>query len=170
MLYHFSHASSIFRIFFVVLDVHFFSFFFMVILEFELMTLCLLGRCYNVAGISSWVTVHWGSLAGTNILLCHHRPSWLVSKGWALRTKRSLLIYPCKQVTEAKSKAQPNCDYMWVHWLFHFPSALWLSSCFNSLNFISFLFHPFPLPHCQNTACISFLALLPATIILQPHL
>jgi hypothetical protein len=47
---------------------------------------------------------HWGCLAGSNILLCQHRLSKLVSKGWAPRTKGSHLIYPCKQVIEAKNK------------------------------------------------------------------
>jgi hypothetical protein len=32
---------------------------------------------------------------------------------------------------------------MWLHWLFHFPSAMW-PSCFNSLSFTSLLCHPFP--------------------------
>jgi hypothetical protein len=43
-------------------------------------------------------------LAGSNILLCQHRLSGLLSKGGALRTKGSHLLSPCKQVTEAKSK------------------------------------------------------------------
>jgi hypothetical protein len=51
---------------------------------------------FSVAGISSWDMGHWGSLAGSNILLCWHRLSRLMSKGWALRTKGSPLIYPCK--------------------------------------------------------------------------
>jgi hypothetical protein len=96
---------------------------------------------------------HWGSLAGTNVLLCQHRTSKLMSKGWALRTKRSHLIHPWKQVTKAKSKAQPTCGCLWLIWLFHFPSAMWPSSCFNPLSFISLLCHPFPLPHKENTAC-----------------
>jgi hypothetical protein len=98
---------------------------------------------------------HWGSLAGSNSLLCQHRTSGLVSKGWAPRTKGSHLIYPCKQVTEPKSKAQPTYGCMWLHWLFHFPSAMWPSSCFISLSFISLLCHPFSLSHYQNTACFS---------------
>jgi hypothetical protein len=88
-------------------------------------------------------------------LLCWHRPSRLVSKGWALRTKGSHLMYPCKQVKEAKSQAQPTYDCMWLHWLFHFPSVM-LPSCFNSLSFISLLCYPFPLSHCQNTVCLFF--------------
>jgi hypothetical protein len=75
-------------------------------------------------------------------------------KGWAQRTKRSHLIYPCKHVTEAKSKAQPTYGYMWLHWLFYSPSVMWPSSCFSSLSFISLLCHPFPLPRYQNTACL----------------
>jgi hypothetical protein len=97
---------------------------------------------------------HWGRLAGGNILLCRYRLSRLVSKGWTLRPKRVHLIYPCKQDTEAKSKAQPTYGCMWLHWLFHSPSAMWPSLCFNSLHFIFLLCHPFPLPHYQNTACL----------------
>jgi hypothetical protein len=41
-------------------------------------------------------TEHWGSSAGSNILLCWCRLSGLVSKGWALRTKGAYLIHPCK--------------------------------------------------------------------------
>jgi hypothetical protein len=85
-------------------------------------------------------------------LLCQHRLSGLMSKGWAPRAKGSHLIDPCKQVTEAKSKAQHTYGCMWLHWLFHFPSVLW-PSWFNSLSFISLLCHPFPLSH-QNTACL----------------
>jgi hypothetical protein len=53
---------------------------------------------------ASWDTELLRQLAGCNVLLCQHRLSRLMSKGWALRTKGSHLIYPCKQVTEAKSK------------------------------------------------------------------
>jgi hypothetical protein len=84
-------------------------------------------------------------------LLCQHRYSGLLSKGWALRTKRSQFIHPCKQITEAKSKAHPTCGCMWLYWLCHFLSAMW-PSCFNFLSFISLLCHPFTLSHCQNTA------------------
>jgi hypothetical protein len=108
---------------------------------------------------------HWGSLAGSNVLLCRHRPSRLVSKVWAPRTTESHLIYPCMQVTEAKSKAQPTYGCLWLHWLFHFPSATW-PSCFSSLSFISLLCHPFP-PSCyQNTVCL-FLSCPPSPFLLQ---
>jgi hypothetical protein len=106
----------------------------------------------NVAGISNWDTEHWGSLEGSNVLSCHHRPSRLVSKGWAPRTKAHL-IYPCKQVTETKSKAQPAYCCMWLHWPFYSPSPRWAPSYFTS-NFISLLCHPFPLPHYQTIACL----------------
>jgi hypothetical protein len=53
---------------------------------------------------ASWDMGLLRQLAGSNALLCQHRLSRLMSKGWALRTKGSHLIYPCKQVTEAKSK------------------------------------------------------------------
>jgi hypothetical protein len=35
-----------------------------------------------------------------------------------------------------------------------FPSAMWPSSCFNSLRFISLLCHPFSMTSYQNTACL----------------
>jgi hypothetical protein len=53
---------------------------------------------------ASWDTGLWRQLAGSNIVFCQYRRSGLVSKDWAPRTKRSHLIYPCKQLTEAKSK------------------------------------------------------------------
>jgi hypothetical protein len=53
---------------------------------------------------ASWDMGLLKQLAGSNILLCQHRLSGLMSKGWAPRTKWPHLIYPCKQVTEAKSK------------------------------------------------------------------
>jgi hypothetical protein len=43
---------------------------------------------------------------------------------------------------------------MWLHWLFYFPSAMWPSSCFNSLSFnLSALPHP---PHLviRKSACL----------------
>jgi hypothetical protein len=85
-------------------------------------------------------------------LLCQHRPSGLVFRGWALRTKGSHLIYPCKQVTEAKSKVQPTCGCMRLRWLFHFPRAMW-PSCFNSSKFYLSALPSLPPSHCQNTAC-----------------
>jgi hypothetical protein len=115
-----------------------------------------------VAGILSWDMGHWGSLAGSNVLLGQHRLRGLVSKGWAPRSKRSHLIYPCKQVTEAKSKAQSSYGCMWLHWLFHSPSAVW-PSCFNSLSFISVLCHPSPASLSEHSLSVSVSVLLPAT-------
>jgi hypothetical protein len=66
----------------------------------------------TVGGIASWDTGHWGCLTRSNVLLCQHRPSKLVSKGWALRTKESHLIYPCKQVTETKKPHMAACDFI----------------------------------------------------------
>jgi hypothetical protein len=85
---------------------------------------------YHVAGIWNWDSAHWSSLAGSNILLCWHRPSGLASNGWSLRTKRSLLMFTCKQVTEAESKAQPTYGCIWLHWLVHLLNVIW-PSCFN---------------------------------------
>jgi hypothetical protein len=115
----------------------------------------------TVEGISSWNRGHSGSLAGSNILLCQHKPSRLMSKGWALRTKGSHLVHPCKQVTKAERKAQHTCGCMWLYWLFNFPSVMW-PSYFNSLSFISLLCHPFPC--LVRTQPVSFWALLPAKI------
>jgi hypothetical protein len=99
-------------------------------------------------------------------LLCRHRPSGLMSKGWAPRMKGSHLIHPCKQVTEAKSKAQPTHGWLWLHWLFHFPSAMW--PCFNSLSFISLLCHPFLLFCVQNIVCL-FLFCTPSFLLHNNH-
>jgi hypothetical protein len=70
-----------------------------------------------------WFLVFWVRLTslrmmfskGSNILLCWQRLSRLVTKGWAPRTKRSHLIYLCKQVTEEKAKLNPYmaaCDFI----------------------------------------------------------
>jgi hypothetical protein len=60
--------------------------------------------------------------------------------------------YISLQASHRNKKATYGC--MWLHWLFHFLSAMWPSSCFNSLSFIFLLCHPFLLPHYQNTACL----------------
>jgi hypothetical protein len=108
---------------------------------------------------------HWGSSAGSNISSCWHRLSRLESKGWAWRTKGSYLIYPCKQVTEAKSKIYPIYGCMQLYWLF-------CLQCY--MTFFTFRFFvlsscyviPSSLLHYQNTDLLaSFLALLPATIM-----
>jgi hypothetical protein len=76
--------------------------------------------------------------------------SRFMSKGWAPTTKGSQLLYTCKQVTEAKSKVWLIRVYLQFYRLLH-PSATWLSiptaiclsSRFDSLSFISLLCHPF---------------------------
>jgi hypothetical protein len=101
----------------------------------------------------------WDRLAGSNIYCAGTDPVDSCPKGlMSLRTKRSHLIYPCKQVTEANSKAQSThgCMCMWLHWLFHFPSAMW-PSCFNSLSFISLLCHPLPVSLSEHSLSVSFL-------------
>jgi hypothetical protein len=114
--------------------------------------------------ISSWDTGHWGSLAGSNILLCQNRLSRLGFKGWAPRPKGSHLIYPCKQVTEAKSKAQHTYGCMWLHWLFHSPSAMWPSSCFNTFKFYLFALPCLPPGSLsEHSLSVSLVVLLPAT-------
>jgi hypothetical protein len=137
-----------------------------------------LGACPCVAGISSWDRGHWGSLAGSNVLLCQHRPSRLVSKGWAPRTKGSHLMYPCKQVTEAiklKNMVEPVYGYMQFYRLLHpsatwpsIPSAMWPSSPLNSLGFISLLCHPFPPCYFIRTQPVCFSSGPPPCYII-PH-
>jgi hypothetical protein len=63
--------------------------------------------------IMSWDRSLWGRLAGSNVYCAGTDPG-LVSKGWAPRTKGSPLIYPCKQVTEARSKKQSS-THIWLH-------------------------------------------------------
>jgi hypothetical protein len=72
-----------------------------------------------------------------------------MSKGWALRTKGSYLIYSCKQVTEAKAKSNPYMViFNFIGYLilvlhdFPLPSARWPSSCSDFSGFISLLCHP----------------------------
>jgi hypothetical protein len=57
-----------------------------------------------------------------------------------------------------RSKKQSSTIYscMWLYWLFYFPSAMWPSLCFSSLNFIPLLCHSFPLLHYQNTSLFLF--------------
>jgi hypothetical protein len=53
------------------------------------------------------------------LLACWQRFSRCTSKGWAQRTKGSHLIYPCKQVKEAKSKVSPIYGCMQLYWLLY---------------------------------------------------
>jgi hypothetical protein len=76
---------------------------------------------------ASWDTILLRQLAGSNILLCQHRLSGLMSKGCALRAKGFHLIYPCKQVTEAKTSSKP---YMVI---------------FNFIGYFILVLHDFPL-------------------------
>jgi hypothetical protein len=103
----------------------------------------------NVAVISSWDMGHWGSLAGSNVLLCWHRPIELLSTGWALRTKGSHLIYPSKQVTEAKIKVYSIYGYIQFYRLLY-PSATWLSPPHAA----------WPSPHSDSSGFISILCYL----------
>jgi hypothetical protein len=69
----------------------------------------------TVVGISSWDTEHWGSLAGSNVLLCRHRPRGLVFKGWAWE-QRDLNLYTFASKLQ-KQKAKLNthmapCDFI----------------------------------------------------------
>jgi hypothetical protein len=90
-----------------------------------------LGEC------ASWATGLLRQLAGSNVLLCQHGLSGLISKGWALRTKGgSHLIYPCKQVIEAKTRSNPYVViFTFIGYftlvLCDFPlsGAVWPSSC-----------------------------------------
>jgi hypothetical protein len=67
--------------------------------------------------------------------------------------QKGLPLYTlASRLQKQKSKAQPTYDCMWLHWLFHFPSSMWPSLCFNFLSFISLLCLPFTLPHYQKTA------------------
>jgi hypothetical protein len=81
-------------------------------------------------------------LAGSNILLCQHRPRW------APRTKGSHRIYPCKQVTETKGNSNPctvifNFIDYFILCDFPLPGAMWPFSCSDFSEFISLLCHPY---------------------------
>jgi hypothetical protein len=86
--------------------------------------------------VVSWDMGQWGNLAGSNVLLCQHRLSRLVSKGWAPRTKGSHLIHPCKQVTEVKNKSNP---YMVI---------------FNFIGYFTLVLHDIFPPQCYITFLI----------------
>jgi hypothetical protein len=98
--------------------------------------------------VASWDRSFWGRLAGSNVYCLSTDPADSCPKAepWE---KESHLIYPYKQVTEAKSKTQPTHDCMWLYWLFHSPSAMW-PSCFNSLSFIFLLCHPLPISSSEH--------------------
>jgi hypothetical protein len=93
--------------------------------------------------IISWDTGHWGRLAGSSLMCPKAEP----------QEQRGLTLYTLvSRLQKQKSKAQPTCGCMWLHWLSYFPSATW-PSCFNSLSVIRLLCYPFPLSP-QNTACL----------------
>jgi hypothetical protein len=96
------------------------------------------------------------SEARSNALLCQHRLSGLMSKGWTPRTKGSHLMYPCKQVTEATiflktPRFNPYlviCNsicYFTLVLIAPLPPVLCdLLNILDSLGFISLLYHPWP--------------------------
>jgi hypothetical protein len=61
----------------------------------------------NVAGLSSWVMGHWGRLAGSNVLLCQHRLSGLVSKGWARERRGLTLCTLASRLQKQKARSNP---------------------------------------------------------------
>jgi hypothetical protein len=69
----------------------------------------------NVAGISSSDRSHWGSLAGSNILLCRHRLRRLMSKPKP-REQRGLTLYTLvSRLQKEKAKLTPHtatCDFI----------------------------------------------------------
>jgi hypothetical protein len=77
---------------------------------------------------ASWDTELLRQIAGSNILLCQHRPSGLMSKGWALRTKESHLIYPCSRLQKQKARSNPY------------------TVLFNFIGYFILVPHDFPLP------------------------
>jgi hypothetical protein len=56
---------------------------------------------------ASWDRGLLRQLIGSHVLLCQHRLSELMSKGWAPRTKGFHLIYPCKQLQKQKARSNP---------------------------------------------------------------
>jgi hypothetical protein len=117
---------------------------------------------YSRAGLSNYqccgnLKLRYGTLrqiSRKQHWLCPHRPSILMSKGWAPRTKGSHLLHPCKQLQKQKTKFNPHmaaCDFIGYFILLVLCDHLHVSV------FVSFIFllcHPFPLPHYQNTACL----------------
>jgi hypothetical protein len=60
----------------------------------------------NVSGISSWDTGCWGSLAGSNVLLCQNRLSGLKAEPWE---QRGLTLYTLV------SRLQKQKKHIWLH-------------------------------------------------------
>jgi hypothetical protein len=110
----------------------------------------------NVAGFLNRDMGHQGSSAGSNLLLSWHRLSKLKSKGRALRTKGSHLIYPCRRLT-----------HIWLHAILQATSL----QCY--VNFFTFRFslslclcYAIPSPHyiIRTWLPASFLVFLPAIL------
>jgi hypothetical protein len=88
----------------------------------------------NVMENSNRDTGHWGKEV---TFYCTGTDSgWLVSKDWAPKTKKSHIIYPCKQVTQTKN---PRFNPYMVIWN---SIGYFTSWHLDSLGFICLLCHP----------------------------
>jgi hypothetical protein len=103
-----------------------------------------------VAGISSWDTGQWGNLAGSNILLCQHRPSGLMSKAEPWEQRGLTLCTLSSRFQKQKARSNPYMViYNFIRYFtlvlhdFSPPSATWPSPCSDSSGFISLLWHPY---------------------------
>jgi hypothetical protein len=99
---------------------------------------------------ASWGTGFLRQLAGSNILLCRHRLSGLVSKGWASRTKDLTLYTLASRLQKQKARSNPymvifNFIGYFTLVLCDFPllGTMWPSSCSDFSGFISLLCHSY---------------------------
>jgi hypothetical protein len=72
------------------------------------------------------------------------------------RNKGSHLMYPCKRVTEAKSKVEPIYGCMHLLGYITYPSATQPSSRLDSLTFLSLLCHPIPTATLSEHSLVCF--------------
>jgi hypothetical protein len=123
---------------------------------------------------ASWVMGLLRQLAESNVILCQHRLSGLMSKGWAPRTKGSHLIYLCKQV---RSKKQ-GLIHIWLYLILlatlpycyvTFPSLVLCDPLHVQISQVLSLWYAIlsSLLLSQDSSLVCFLLIhLPATVVL----
>jgi hypothetical protein len=80
----------------------------------------------NVAVISSWDIGHWGSLAGSNILLCQHKLSRLMFKGLSPENKEVSPYIPLQAGYRSKKQSS---TYIWKVFMYAFEFYKYFLTC-----------------------------------------
>jgi hypothetical protein len=122
----------------------------------------------NVTGILIWDMGPWDNSAGSNILLCWHRLSRLMSKGWE---QRGIALYTlASRLQKEKARSKPYmvtcnsigyftlvlCDFLPPPSALPTASAIWPFPHLDSLGFISLLCHPYlPATLSEHGPCLS---------------